>query len=106
MRSANWLVLGATAAAVAAALAMLPPGWIVRAEGAVAAWSGWLGAARIAAIAAAWVWWDALVERIPGIAADATAHLRARRPFWIGALVGVELLLVRNAPAALWALAA
>ena len=106
MRSANWLVLGATAAAIVAALVMLPPGWIVRAEVAVAAWSGWLGAARIAAIGAAWVWWDSLVGRIPGIAADGAAHLRARRPFWIGALLAVELLLVRNAPGALWALTA
>lgn len=106
MKSANWLVLGATAAAVVAALVMLPPGWIVRAEAAVSAWSGWLGAARIAAIGAAWIWWDALVGRIPGIAADGAAHLRARRPFWIGALLAVELLLVRNAPGALWALAA
>ena len=106
MRSANWLVLGATTTAVVAALVMLPPGWIVRAEAAVVAWSGWLGAARIVAIGAAWVWWDALVGRIPGIAADGAAHLRARRPFWIGALLAVELLLVRNAPGALWALAA
>ena len=105
MRSANWLVLGATAAAVAAALVLLPPGWIVRAEAAADAWSGWLGAARIAAIGAAWVWWDALVGRIPGISADGAAHLRARRPFWIGALLAVELLLVRNVPGALWALA-
>lgn len=106
MRRANWLVLGAAAAAVAAALAMLPPGWIVAAEAGVAAWSGWLGAARIAAIGAAWVWWDALVGWLPGIGADGAAHLRARRPFWIGALLAVELLLVRNVPGALWELAA
>lgn len=106
MRSANWLVLGAAAAAVAAVLVALPAGWIVRAEAGVAAWSGWLGAARFAGIGAAWVWWDALVGRIPGIAPDGAAHLRTRRPFWIGALLAVELVLVRNVPGALWELAA
>jgi len=106
MRSANWLVVGATAAAVAAALLLAPPGWIVRAETAVAAWSGWLGAARIAAIAAAWVWWDALVGRLPGITGDGAAHLRTRRAFWIGVLVAVELVLVRNVVGTLWAFVA
>ncbi|MCY3812116.1 MAG: hypothetical protein OXH15_10005 [Gammaproteobacteria bacterium] len=106
MRAANWLVLGATAAAVVAVLVLAPPGWIARAETVVAAWSGWLGAARIAAIAAAWVWWDALVGRLPGITADGAAHLRARRAFWIGALVAVELVLVRNVVGTLWAFVA
>lgn len=106
MRAANWLVLGGTAAAVVAALLLVPPGWIVRAESSVAAWSGWLGAARIAAIAAAWVWWDALVGRLPGLEPDGAAHLRARRPFWIGALLAVELVLVRNVLGTLWEFAA
>jgi len=106
VRSAGWLAAGGTAVAVVAVVALLPSGWIVRAESAVSAWSGWLGAARIAGIAAAWVWWDALVARFPGIPAEGAAHLRERRAFWIGALVVVELVVVRNVPGTLWTLAA
>ena len=106
MRSASWLVLGASAAVVLAALALLPPEWIARAETGVAAWRGWLGAARIGAIVAAWVWWDALVARVPAMTPDAVAWLRERRVFWVGALVAIELVVVRNVLAALKGLVA
>ena len=106
MRSAVWLAVGGTAVVAVAAAALLPSGWIVRAESVVSAWSGWLGAARIAGIAAAWVWWDALVARVPGLAAEGAAHLRERRTFWIGVLVAVELVVVRNVVGTLWTLAA
>ena len=106
MRAAKRLAWGAAVLAAVAAAALLPSGWIVRAESGVAAWSGWFGAARLAAIAAAWVWWDALVARVPGIGAEGAAHLRTRRTFWIGALLAVELAVVRNVFGALWTLAA
>lgn len=96
MRSANWLVVGASTACVVALLALLPPGWIAGAEGALAGWRPWLGAARGGAIVAAWVWWDALAERMPRLGADGVDYLKGRRAFWIGALVGVELVVVRN----------
>ena len=106
MRSANWLVLGASTACVVALLALLPPGWIAGAESALSVWRGWLGAARVAAIVAAWIWWDALVERLPAVGPDGTAYLKRRRTFWIGALAAVELVVVRNVFGALWRLAA
>ena len=96
MRSASWVVLGALAACVVALLVALPPGWIAGAEGALAAWRGWLGAARVGAIVAAWIWWDALVDRLPAVGPDEAAYLRRRRRFWVGALVAVEAVLVRN----------
>ena len=102
----TWLVLACSAAAVAAALVLLPPGWIGRAETALAPWRPWLGGARIAAIVAAWIWWDRLVAALPGLPEDAAAHLRKRRRFWTGALVAVELVVVRNVFGALWRLAA
>ena len=105
MRSVTWLVLGGTAAVVATALVLLPPGWIAGAEAGVASWRGWLGAARAAAIVAAWVWWDALVASIPGLAPVGAAHLRGRRAFWIGALVAIELVVARNVAGSLWELA-
>ncbi len=106
MRCANWVVLGGSAACVVALLVVLPPGWIADAEGALAASRGWLGAARVGAIVAAWVWWDALVERLPGVGPVATAYLRRRRHFWVGALVAVETVLVRNLFGALWSVGA
>ena len=104
MRAAGLLVPGAAAAAVAAALVVLPGEWIAAAEARVGAWSAWLGGARIAAIAGAYVWWDALVACVPGLGPGAVAYLKARRAFWIGTLAAVELVVVRNAPGALWAL--
>ena len=104
MTARRWLVPFAAAAAVAAALALLPGEWIAVAEAYAGAWSAWLGGARIAAIAGAYMWWDALVARVPGLGPGAVAYLKARRGFWCGTLAAVELVVVRNAPGALWAL--
>ena len=101
--TARWLVPVAAAAAVAAALVALPAEWIAAAEVRIGAWSAWLGGARIAAIAGAFVWWDALVARVPGLGPEGAAYLKARRAFWCGTLAAVELVVVRNAPGALWA---
>lgn len=106
MRSAAWLVLGASTACVVGLLVVLSSAWIAGAESALAAWRGWLGAARVAAIVAAWIWWDAVVERMPALGPDAAVYLKSRRRFWIGALVAVELVVVRNVLGALWSLAA
>ena len=103
MTAARWLVPVAAAAA-AAVLVVLPAEWIAAAEARVGAWSAWLGGARIAAIAAAFVWWDALVARMPGLTDEGVAYLKARRAFWCGTLAAVELVVVRNAPGALWTL--
>ena len=103
MTAGRWLVPVAAAAAVAAALVGLPGEWIAAAEARVGTWSAWLGGARIAAIAGACLWWDALVDRVPGLSPDAAAYLKARRTFWCGTLAAVELVVVRNAPGALWA---
>ncbi len=106
MRAVGWgVVVAATAGAVAAALA-LPSGWIAAADVALAPWRPWLGGARVAAIVAAWVWWDRLVRALPGLGDDAREHLRGRRHFWAAALAAVELVLVRNVGGALWRLAA
>ena len=101
--TARWLVPVAAAAAVAAALVGLPAEWIAAAEARIGAWSAWLGGARIAAIAGAFVWWDALVARVPGLGPEGAAYLKARRTFWCATLAAVELVVVRNAPGALWA---
>lgn len=103
MRAGGWLVPAAAAAAGAAALIALPGEWIAAAESRVGTWSAWLGGARIAAIAGAWLWWDALVTRVPGLGPKGVAYLKARRGFWIGTLAAVELVVVRNALGALWA---
>ena len=103
MRAAGLLVPVAAAAAVAAALVVLPAEWIAAAEAGAGAWSAWLGGARIAAIAAAYMWWDAIVARVPGLTDEGAAYLMARRAFWCGTLAAVELVVVRNAPGALWA---
>ena len=104
MTAGRWLVPFAAAAAVAAALVALPGEWIAGAEARVGTWSAWLGGARIAAIAGAYLWWNALVARVPGLGPDAVAYLKARRTFWCGTLAAVELVVVRNVPGALWAL--
>ena len=101
--TARWRVPFVVAAAVAAALVVLPGEWIAAAEVRAGAWSAWLGGARIAAIAGAWMWWDALVARVPGLTDEGVAYLKARRAFWCGTLAAVELVVVRNAPGALWA---
>ena len=67
MTAPRWLVPGAAAAAVAAALVGLPAEWIAGAEARIGAWSAWLGGARIVAIAGAYLWWDALIPRVPGL---------------------------------------
>ena len=103
MTAARWLVPVGAAAAVAAALVGLPGEWIAAAEARVGTWSAWLGGARIAAIAGAWLWWDALISRVPGLTDEAAAYLKARRTFWCGTLAAVELVVVRGAPGALWA---
>ena len=103
MRAARWLVPVAAAAAAAAALVALPAEWLAAAEARAGAWSAWLGVARVAAIAAAFVWWDALAARVPGLGPGAVAYLKARRAFWCGTLAAVELVVVRNVPGALWA---
>ena len=102
MTAARWLVPVAAAAAVAAALVGLPGEWIASAEARVGTWSAWLGAVRIAAIAAAYLWWNALVDRVPGLDPEAVAYLKARRAFWCGTLAAVELVVVRGVPGALW----
>ena len=104
MRATGFLVPVAAAAAVAAALVGLPGEWIAAAEARIGAWSAWLGGARIAAIAGAFVWWDALAACVPGLGPEGAAYLKARRAFWCGTLAAVELVVVRNAPGALWAL--
>ena len=106
MTRGGWLVLGASVTAVTAALVFVPPEWIVHADARLAAWRAWLGGLRAAAIVAAWVWWNGLVARVPGLTGEAAAYLRSRRHFWGGALLAVELVLVRNVPGALWRLAA
>ena len=103
MRAAGLLVPVAAAAAGAAALVGLPGEWIAAAEARIGTWSAWLGGARIAAIAGAWLWWDALIARVPGLGPEAAAYLKARRAFWCGMLAAVELVVVRNAPGVLWA---
>ena len=104
MRAAGLLVPVAAAAAGAAALIALPAEWIAAAEARVGTWGAWLGGARIVAIVAAWLWWDALIARMPGLDPGGVAYLKARRGFWCGTLAAVELVVVRNAPGALWAL--
>ena len=106
MRAGRWLVLGAAAAVLASAMALVPPRWVVAADAALAPWRPWLGALRVAAIVAAWVWWVRLVDALPGLPDAAAAHLRGRRHFWCGALVAVELVLVRNVFGGLWRLLA
>lgn len=106
MRLRTWLVPVAAAAVAAAALIVVPPRWIVAATAALEPWRPWLGALRVAGIAAAWIWWDRLVGAFPGLPEDAAAHLRGRRHLWCGALAAVELVLVRNVFGALWRLAA
>ena len=103
MTAGRWLVPVATAAAVAAALVGLPGEWMAAAEARVGAWSAWLGGVRIAALVGAFVWWDALVARVPGLGPEGVAYLKARRTFWCATLAAVELVMVRNAPGALWA---
>ena len=103
MTAARWLVPVAAAAAVAAALVALPGEWIASAEARVGTWSAWLGGMRIAAIAGAWLWWDALVDRVPGLTDEGVAYLKARRAFWCGTLAAVELVVVQGAPGVLWA---
>ena len=103
MRAAGLLVPVAAAAAGAAALIALPAEWIAATGTWASAWSAWLGGARIAAVAGAWLWWDALIARMPGLGTKAAAYLKARRGFWIGTLVAVELVVVRNALGVLWA---
>ena len=105
MTRSGWLALLGSAVAVLAALVLAPPGWIAHADARLDGWRVWLGILRAAAIAAAWVWWNALVGAIPGLSADGAAYVKSRRVFWIGALAAVELVLVRNVPGALWALA-
>ena len=102
----NWLVPVAAAAAAVAALLVVPPRWIVAADAVLAPWRPWLGALRVAGIAAAWVWWDRFVGALPGLPAHAAAYLRRRRHFWCGALAAVELVLVRNVFGALWSVLA
>ena len=99
----RWLVPVAAAAAVAAALVGLPAEWIATAEARIGTWSAWLGGARMAAIAGAFVWWDALISRVPGLGPEGAAYLKARRTFWCATLAAVELVVVRGAPGALWA---
>ena len=106
MKAGGWLVLGAAAIVAAAAMVFVPPGWIVAADVALQPWRPWLGALRVVGIVAAWVWWDRLVGAVPGLPAQAAAHLRDRRHFWCGALAAIELILVRNVFGALWGLAA
>jgi len=104
MRVVRWFLPILTVAGVLALLVLVPGEWLSQAEARLAAWRGWLGAVRIAAIVAAWAWWDALVGRIPGITPAGAAWLRRRRTFWIGALAAIELVVVRNLPRALWEL--
>lgn len=106
MTRTGWLSLGGLAAAVATGLVLLPGEWIAAADARLAGWRPWLGGLRTAAILGAWIWWDELVARIPGLTPEASAHLRARRHFWCGALAAVELVLVRNVFGALWRVAA
>ncbi len=106
MTRAGWVSLGGSAAAVAAALALLPAEWIAAADARLAGWRPWLGGLRAAAILGAWIWWHGLLARIPGLSPEASGYLRARRHFWCGALAAVELVLVRNVFGALWRLAA
>ena len=103
MTFSRWLVPVATAAAGAAALTLLPAEWLAAAEARIGTWSAWLGGARIAAIAGAFVWWDALVSRVPGLSAEGAAYLKARRGFWCGTLAAVELVVVQSALGVLWA---
>jgi len=105
MRLRGWLLFGAAATVVAGAWLMVPPAWIVAADAALQPWRPWLGALRVAAIAAAWIWWNRFVGALPGLPKTAAAYLRGRRHFWAGALAAVELVLVRNVFGALWRLA-
>ncbi|MXY17842.1 MAG: hypothetical protein F4Y57_12830 [Acidobacteria bacterium] len=102
----RWLVPVAAAAVAVLAVVALPPGWIVAADAALEPWRPWVGALRVAGIAAAWIWWDRLVGAVPGLPDDAAAYLRARRHFWCGALAAVELVLVRNVFGGVWRLLA
>ena len=106
MRVRTWFVLGAMAAALSAAVLLVPPRWIVAADAALQPWRSWLGGIRVVLIVAAWIWWDRLVGALPGLPAQAAAYLRERRHFWCGTLAAVELIVVRNAPDALWRLVA
>ena len=106
MSARRWLAPLAAAALAVATMVVLPPGWIVAADAALQPWRPWLGALRVAAIVAAWIWWDRLAGVVPGLSDDAAAYLRERRHFWCGALAAVELVLVRNVVGALWRLLA
>ena len=101
MTAPRWLVPVGAAAAVAAALVGLPGEWLAAAEARIGTWSAWLGGMRIAAIAGAWLWWDALSQRVPGLGMEAAAYLKARRTFWCGTLAAIELVVVQGAPGAL-----
>ena len=103
MRAAGFLLPVAAAAAGAAAMVALPAEWLAAAEARIGTWSAWLGGARLAAIAAAFIWWDALIARMPGLGPKGAAYLKARRGFWCGTLAAVELVVVRNALGVLWA---
>jgi len=102
--SARLLLPLAAAAAGAAALVALPTEWLAAAGTWTGAWSAWLGGARVAGLAAAFIWWDALTDRVPGLGTKGAAYLKARRTFWCGTLAAVELVVVRNALGVLWAL--
>ena len=106
MRVRTWLVVGAMAAALSAAVLFVPPRWIVAADAGLEPWRSWLGGVRVVLIVAAWIWWDRLVGALHGLPAEAAAYLRERRHFWCGTLAAVELIVVRNAPGALWRLLA
>ena len=103
MRASGLLVPAVAAAAGAAALVAVPAEWLAAAEARIGTWSAWLGGARIAAIAGAYLWWDALSQRVPGLGPEAVAYLKARRGFWIGTLAAVELVVVQGALGVLWA---
>ena len=78
MRAAGLLLPVAAAAAGAAAMVAMPAEWLAAAGTWTGSWSAWLGGARIAAIGAAYLWWDALVGRVPGLDPEGAAYLTPR----------------------------
>ena len=106
MRRVVGTVVWVAAAVLAATLvALLPPGRLNALAAGVAEWEAWLAVGRLAAIGGVWLWWDRLAGWAAGSAA-AVGYLRARRHFYAGCLVAVELVIVQNSAVGLWDLLA
>ena len=99
-RIAAWTAGGALALGLAAAL--LSPARLEAMAAATAAWRPALTVARVAGLVALWIWWEALVARVPGATEEGRRHLSGRRHFYVACLAAVELLIVQDGAGAAW----